>query len=290
MMLLRILFYSCGIMIFISCNKIDKSVIYETEINNQKFRIERCLRKTYSSNYLYYRLLLDNSKPIEINTLDASFGLPYNSTIFNSSIIHYFDTTISYCEIENPDKLVEENSAYLNKGDYSDSEKVSIKNFIKEEVYKNVKTERKRFLIYLNPKEYSKTEFETIAQAISKNSYQIDTLLFACQPFNTFRKAYDGWQLSGIVYGNIDDFCETYTKSTEDYFKIYPDGQILHYNELSLPGKSWLSGQDYIYSRIIMPENKIKLKSYKLKDLISYKNSKGISITSNFKIVEDSIN
>lgn len=47
---------------------------------------------------------------------------------------------------------------------------------------------------------------------------------------------------------------------------------------------NWFSGQDFIYSKIKMPGKIIQLNTYTKEDMISYKNKKGVSITSNFNI------
>jgi hypothetical protein len=267
-----------------SCTQTQKSIVYETECNKKKFSVQECVRKTYVSNYLYYKFILEGTEPLEVNSLDDQHSLPYSPDVFNSAPVKYFDTTLNYCIIEDPEKLVAQNSAYLNSANYSDSEKVNIKKYIREEIYKNLKTERKRFLLYLDPKKYSVDEFNNIANVIALNNKQINELLFTCKPFNSFRQAYDGWQFCGIVHGNEDDFCEVYTKSKEDFFKVFPDGKILHYNELTLPGKNWLSGQDFIYSHIKMPGRIIQLKKYTKNDLTLYKNTKGQSITEKFTV------
>ena len=204
--------------------------------------------------------------------------------IFNKTPVKFFDTTASYCIIEDPEKLFAENSAYLNSKDYPDSEKVSIKKYMKEDIYKNLKTERKRFILYLDPKKYSLKEFNDLANLFDKQTSKINDLIFACKPFNNSRGAYDGWQFCGIVYGNEDDYSEVYTKSKQDFFKIFPDGRIAHYNELALPEKNWLSSQDFIYTKIIMPGKIIQLRKYSMNDLMLYKNTKGESITENFKV------
>jgi len=222
---------------------------------------------------------------LEVNSLDYEHGLPYSPDVFNSAKVKYFDTTVNYCVIDDPEKLLAQNSAYLNTANYPDSEKASIKKYMKEEIYKNLKTERKRFLLYLDPKKYTSDEFNDLANVLALNIDKINEMLFACKPFTSYRPAYDGWQFSGIVYGNEDDFCEVYTKSKEDFFKVFPDGRILHYNELPMPGKNWMSGQDYIYSKTIkMPGKTILLNKYTKNDLLPYRNSSGQSITENFVI------
>ncbi len=282
---MRVLYMLSIILSFIAsaCTKTQRQDIYETTYNDKKFRIQSCIRKTYNSNYLYYRFILDNSKPFDVNSLDYQHGLPYTHDVFNGAPSKYFDTTISYCVIENPEQLYEQNSAYLHSQDYPEAEKNEIKKFIKEEIYKNLKTERKRFLLYLDPQKYSLKEFEDISNVLNLHIKEINELIFSCKPFQVSRGNYDGWQFCGLVYGNEDDFCEVYSKSKEDFFKVFPDGRIAHYNELSAPGKNWLSGQDFIYSKIKMPGKIIQLKTYSKDDLAHYQNKKGESITSNFK-------
>jgi hypothetical protein len=158
-----------------------------------------------------------------------------------------------------------------------------MRSFIKEEIYKNVKVERKRFLLYLDPQKYSLTEFENISDALNLHIKEINELIFLCKPFHVSRGHYDGWQFCGVVYGNEEDFSEVYTKSKEDLFKVFPDGRIAHYNELPAPDKNWFSGQDFIYSKIKMPGKIIQLRTYTKEDLIDYKNKKGVSITSHFQ-------
>jgi len=273
-----------------ACTRTQKSTVYETTFNDKKFRIQQCLRKTYVSNYLYYKFILEGTESLEVNSLDDEHGLPYSPDVFNASKVKYFDTTINHCVIDDPTKLLAQNSAYLDTANYADSEKVSIKKYMKEEIYKNLKTERKRFLLYLDPKKYTSGEFNDLGNVIALNIDKINEMLFACKPFTSYRPAYDGWQFSGIVYGNEDDFCEVYTKSKEDFFKIFPDGRILHYNELPLPGKNWLSGQDYIYSKKIeMPGKIILLNKFTKNDLLPYRNNKGQSITENFVIEPGSL-
>ncbi|MBA3679948.1 MAG: hypothetical protein H0W73_01985 [Bacteroidetes bacterium] len=258
--------------------------MYETVLNDKKFSIQQCVRKTYVSNYLYYKFILEGAEPLEVNSLDDEHGLPYRPDVFNASSVKYFDTIISYCTIDDPEKLFAENSAYLTTANYPDSEKVSIKKYMKEEIYKNLKTERKRFLLYLDPKKYSLEEFNDLGNVMTIHIKEINELLFACKPFNSFRNAYDGWQFCGIVYGNEDDFSEVYTKSKDDFFKVFPDGRIAHYNELPMPGKNWLSSQDFIYTKIKMPGKIIQLIKYTKNDMVLYKNTKGQSITENFVI------
>lgn len=272
--------------IFSFCTRTKKSPIYEKVIDSKKLIIQQCLRNTAVSNYLFYQFTFDDAEPFEVNSLDNENGLPYKSDVYKGSPVVFIDTAVSYCTIDNPEELVEQNAAYLKdpKNNYSDSERVSIKNYIKEDIYKNLKTERHRFLIYLNPKHYSLKEFKGIATAFTKDIKTIDKLLFECKPFTSLRQAYDGWQLCGFVYGNVDDFCEVYTKSKEDYFKILPDGKIKHYNELAIEGKNWISGQDFIYPNIIMPGKTILLKSYTKENLKDYKNNQGKSLADNFNI------
>jgi len=285
-----ILFSAILSTILSACIRTQKSTVYETVVNDKKFWIQQCIRKTYVSNYLYYKLVLESTEPLEVNSLDDEHGLPYRPDIFNSTQVKYFDTTINYCIIDDPEKSLAQNSAYLNTPTYADSERVSIKKYMKEEIYKNLKTERKRFLLYLDPKKYTSEEFNDLANVLALIIDEINEMLFACKPFNSYRPSYDGWQFAGVVYGNEDDFCEVYTKSKEDFFKIFPDGRILHYNELRLPGKNWLSGQDYISSKKIkMPGKIILLNKYSKNDLLPYRNNKGQSITENFVIEKGSL-
>lgn len=264
-----------------SCTRIQKAVIYETDHNDKKFRIQQCIRKTYISNYLYYRFIMGNSTPLEVNSLDDQHGLPYKPDVFNGAPAILFDTAVNYCVIENPEKLFEEDSA--NAEGYTEA--ASMRKYMKEEIYKNLKTERKRFLLYLDPKEYSLDEFNEMGKVMSLHSKEINDLIFSCKPFqSTGRGNYDGWQFCGIVYGNEVDFCEVYTKNKEDFFKVFPDGRISHYNELAIPGKNWMSGQDYIYTQIKMPGKFIQLRKYTKDDLLPYKNSKGQSIIENFQV------
>jgi hypothetical protein len=276
-----------GFFVFLgACNGIEKANIHDDIVDGKKFTVYSCTRKTYVSNYLFYQFQLDKTQPVEINALDSENGLPYRTDVFNGAPVTYLDTVVSYCEIQNPEELVEKNSAYLYEpqNNYSASEKVSIKKFIRDEVYANLKTERQRFLIFLDPKKYTTSEFALISNAISKNLNEIDSLLFACQPFTGLRPAYDGWQLSGLVYGELDDFCETYTKNKEDYFKVFPDGRIAHYNQLAVAGKNWFSGQDFIYGKVVMPRKTILLRKSTKNDLMAYKNQSGKSLVDNFNI------
>lgn len=232
---------------------------------------------------MYYQFILGNSKPIEVNSLDYEHSLPYSKDVYNGAQTNYFDSTVSYCLIDNPEQLYRQNSSYLDSTDYPESQKNEIKSLIKEEIYKNLKVQRKRFLLYLDPRKYSLTEFENISDVLNLHIKEINELIFSCKPFHVNRGNYDGWQFCGLVYGNEEDFIEVYTKNKDDLFKVFPDGRIAHYNELPAPGKNWMSGQDFIYSKIKMPGKIIQLNTYTREDLIHYKNKNGVSITSNFQ-------
>jgi hypothetical protein len=135
-----------------------------------------------------------------------------------------------------------------------------------------------RVIVYIPPHEFTQAEFYHFSECVKSNS---NAIIKAAEADSSF------WpnKIAAMVYGNLPDFTERYSKNKNDYYEIKPDGTISHIRKEN--GTTIYSDQGFGSRKVIMPGKKLQITDslkINLTTLKEYKNQKGRSVADDFTI------
>lgn len=122
-------------------------------------------------------------------------------------------------------------------------------------------------MLFVDDKEWTPQEFEQIYACMQQHHKAMEESMMQEEKFQPY-------QFGGMVYGRQANFVETYAKTKNDYFEIYPDGRIIHTLKESLGMTT--SSSNGLSDRVLMPGKRILINTAQLPmdELNNYQNPK----------------
>ena len=137
-----------------------------------------------------------------------------------------------------------------------------------------------RLVIYVNPALYSIAEFEELTQCLKTHAAAIAKAVSA-------DKDLPKYQLAGLVYGKETDFVERFSKNSDDYYEVHPDGSVVR-TQLNYQGIKGMKSESMGGLSDVEAGNIIRLtdaKEISIAALQNFKNQDGKSLPQRFKVL-----
>lgn len=166
----------------LGCTNKSDMVLYQATCGNETLTLRAVDPGALQNHRLYTELTVGNRPAIRPKDRFLPDMLPYDLAIYGQALYGLIDTTLGYSQ------------------------------------HKQFKYPRDRVMIYLDPKLYSKEDFEIIFRCIRTHAQTV----VRAMDIKTLGQNY---QFAGVVLGNSTDFTQRFTagRATID---IFPDGTI----------------------------------------------------------------
>ncbi len=166
------------LIIFFSATSKSKVYTFQTECSGTPLRLEVYNQNKYASSYHFMLITYGNLKPIRLTTDDITGSwFPWRKDLYQTAPFYQWDTTRQV--------VPEENSSFADNLSWP-------------------------YFIYIDPQQYTKQDFESLATCLKEKNTELQTALYK----DFIRPAHhlNYPQLVGIVYGRRDNFVWEYKK------------------------------------------------------------------------------
>ena len=164
------------------CTAKPDIILYTATCGDETLTLRAIDPGALQNHRLYTELTLGNRSAIRPRDRFSPEMLPYDTAIYGQSPFKLIDTTLGYNQ------------------------------------HKEFRYPRDRVMLYLDPKVYSKEDFDAISRCISTHA---DALVRAMDT----KTLGQNYQFAGVVLGNSADFTQRFTAG-KAYIDIFPDGSI----------------------------------------------------------------
>lgn len=232
-----------------ACNSINATTLYQTQCDGKTLELQKVVKKTFETDYTSAHIVYADKAPIVLTTGAMSQSRPYEKAVYGKAPFHLFDFKPHTYE------------------------------------YFGSTLTKLQTVIYVDPKNFSREEFETLLNCLQMHS-------------DDFSKAIDGdeklqqFQIVGTVYGNHGDFIERFNKNAKDWYEVEPDGGTGRI-QLDSMGMKGMRQESIGGISNVKPGRVIEItdpKEASLKMLSAYKNAAGKTLTERFHVVPETKN
>ena len=115
--------------------------------------------------------------------------------------------------------------------------------------HKEFRNPRDRVMLYLDPKKYSKEDFDAIARCVSTHA---DAMVRAMD----IRELGQNYQFAGVVLGNDTDFTQRFMND-QAFIDIFPDGSIQYEPNQAHPPGEGPAFYNFLGNKVQMPGRRI---------------------------------
>lgn len=202
-----------GLSALLGCTTKPDMPLYEATCGGEKLTLRAIDPGALQNHRLYTELTVGNRPPIRPRDRFIPEMLPYDPAIYGQSPYVFIDTTLGHSQ------------------------------------HKAFDYPRDRVMLYLDPKRYTKEDFDAISQCVSTHA----SAMVRAMDVETLGQDY---QFAGVVLGNSTDFTQRFTQG-KAYIDIFPDGSIQYESNMPHPPTESPVYDNFVGSNVQMPGRRI---------------------------------
>ena len=234
-----------SILALASCGKPQTTTLWETQCDGKPLRLEKYERQKFSTVDSWGQFVWGDKPPIVLNLTALGNSLPHNESVYGAAPFHEIDL---------------KPRTYLSG---------------------QTKLQKLRTVIYLDPAQFSRDEFEALVKCFQTHAAQISVANDADNRLQPF-------QIAGAVYGTHDSFVERFNRDAKDWYEVEPDGSTGRI-QLDWGGDVGMRRESMGGLSNVNADGTIAItdpKEVSIAMLRQYKNQSGQALPERFQIVE----